>query len=70
MLIGKIKIPLTDTQVNHFNTAVWLNDFDKGMREGRSTVLAAAFIFIAIHKPYTWIEVQDHLSSPTDTASK
>jgi hypothetical protein len=64
MIIGKIKIPLTQAQENHFNTVEWLTDPMDHRREGRTHVLAAVTIAHAVKYPHQWILLKNHNDFP------
>jgi hypothetical protein len=56
---GNIKRTLRPEQRKHLESVLWLLE-DQYMSEGRSTVLAVAFIQLALQRPNCWVCVFDH----------
>jgi len=62
-----IKIKLTKEQKKHLETIRWLVDFNENIAEGRSFLLAIAFIEMAIKYKNRWIQVFDHFPAKQAT---
>jgi len=57
--LGKMKAQLHPNQRKRLDSVLWLID-DQYMAEGRSTVLAVAFIQLALQNPKRWVHPFDH----------